>query len=381
MKKFLKALIPAATIAFLAACGGSADEPVAPIAPPTGGGEVVTPVIPPDEVSGINIALIAHSPDSILDDGSFNEGAWQGIVQFSQANGLPEANRNFFQPHTASDDARIDLIYDAISWGADVLVLPGFHFESSLYEAQDMFPEATFILLDASPRGEDGVRIENNLVAIHYAEEQAGFLAGYAAVMDGYRNLGFMGGIAVPAVVRFGHGFIQGVDHAAESLGLAQGEVTIRYTYLGRFAPGPEVQTQAAAWFASDVEVIFSAAGGAGFSVFEAADAANASTIGVDVDQANDSPTVITSAMKGLAPSVYQMLTAFANGNFPGGQQLIFDASIDGVSIAMSTSRFGSFTQAQYDAIFAQLANGSVNVNNSLEMDDISTNLVVVEEV
>jgi len=314
--------------------------------------------------SDVQIALIAHSPDSILDDGSFNEGAWQGIQRFISTHGISSDNARFFQPHAADDVARIDLIADAIGAGANILVLPGFHFESSLYEAQDMFPDTKFVLLDASPRRDGNVRLSDNLAAIHYAEEEAGFLAGYAAVMEGYRNLGFMGGIAVPAVVRFGHGFIQGAEHAAASLELSPGDVTINYNYIGSFAPDPAVATTAASWFAAGTEVIFAAAGGAGFSVMSGAEGAGGSTIGVDVDQAALSPTVITSAVKGLDVSVYDMLTDFLEGHFRGGRELRFDASINGIGLPMHSSRFQNFTQAQYDEIFALLANRTIVVSN-----------------
>ena len=332
--------------------------------------------------SEIHIALIAHSPDSILDDGSFNEGAWQGIQRFLSTHGLSGDNARFFQPHAADDVARIDLIEDAIGAGANILVLPGFHFESSLYDAQDMFPDTKFVLLDASPRRDGNVRLSDNLVAIHYAEEEAGFLAGYAAVMEGYRSLGFMGGIAVPAVVRFGHGFIQGAEHAAASLGLEAGEVTISYHYLGGFAPDPAHAMTAAAWFAAGTEVIFAAAGGAGFNVMSAAEAAGTSTIGVDVDQAGLSPSVITSAVKGLNVSVNAMLNDFLEGTFQGGEQL-FDASINGVGLPMGSARFENFTTAQYENIFAQLAGGAVTVSNSLVIDDILAliTLVTVTEI
>ncbi|MCL1935896.1 MAG: BMP family ABC transporter substrate-binding protein [Defluviitaleaceae bacterium] len=379
-KNFTKALSISAFAIFLTACGGGTD------APPSGqqpNQQVEAPSndqTPNETEAGLlNIALIAHSPDSILDDGSFNEGAWQGIQLFAQNN--PVGNATFFQPHTASDAARIDLMADAINAGANVLVLPGFHFESSLYEAQDLFPEVNMILLDASPRGASGVRIEDNVIAIHYAEHEAGFLAGYAAVMEGYRYLGFMGGIAVPPVVRFGHGFVQGAEHAAASLGLSEGDVVIRYHYIGQFAPDPAITTTASAWYESGVEAIFVAAGGAGFSVFAAAEATGGSTIGVDVDQVNDSSTVVVSAIKGLNVSVYEMLDQIFHGTFAGGREMIFDAAVNGIGLTMQSSRMNNFTMEQYNNIFEELANGNVVVNSTLNMDDIITTLVSLNEV
>ena len=383
MKKILALLLVLVLVVGLAACGGNEPEP-APSPEPAETEENGTET--EDEAEGlaasdIHIALVAHSPESILDDGSFNEGAWQGIQRFLATHDLSDDHARFFQPHAGDDVARVDLVIDAISSGANVVVLPGFHFIASAAEMQEMFPEVKFILLDATPAGGPA----ENLAAIHYAEEQAGFLAGYAAVMEGHRNLGFMGGNAVPAVVRFGHGFLQGAEHAAQSLELEAGEVTVNYLYVGSFAPSPEVATTASAWFAGGTEVIFAAAGGAGFSVISGAEASDGFVIGVDVDQSGASEVVITSAMKALDVSVYDMLTDMLNGVFRGGRELLFDASVDGVGLPMANSRFTVFTQAQYDAIFALLADGTIVVSNvvtdTVAEADLGLTLIEVVEL
>jgi len=379
--KNFKFIIALALLVIIAACGNNGDagnaDPPANQADQNQSNDVDSSDI------DVHIALISHSPESILDDGSFNQGAWYGIDDFITTHNLPTSNARFFIPHEGSDEVRLDLIEEAVNTGSNVLILPGHHFEAVLYDAQDIFPDTTFILLDASPRRDDVVRVESNVAAIHYAEEQAGFLAGYAAVLEGYRQLGFMGGLAVPAVVRFGHGFIQGAEHAAASLGLATGEVVINYMYLGGFAPEPAHTTTAAAWFASGTEVIFAAAGGAGASVMSAAESANAAVIGVDVDQSHLSDTVVISAVKGLAVSVYDMLTDLVNNNFDGGREHRFDASIDGVGLTMNTSLFTTFTQQQYESVFSTLATNEIEVNPSLEIGAIleMVTLVTVNEL
>lgn len=385
--KYLKLMI--ATMAFLiilVACGGSDST--------DSGTE--TPVTPPTEVDGtdgteptgggdvdVNVMLISHSPApySTLDDGSFNQGAQDGILRF--AADFPGTINDFMQPHEASDEARLNVIEMAIDSGANVIVLPGFHFEHALYEAQDLFPDTMFILLDASPRNpETGeVRVAANVAAIHYAEEQSGFLAGYAAVIEGYRNLGFLGGLPVPAVVRFGSGFVQGAEFAAEYLGLDAGEVTIHFEYLGGFGPSPENQATAGAIFAAGTEVIFVAAGGAGNSVMAAAEASGASVIGVDVDQYWQSDTVITSALKGLEVSVYDLLVGFSQGSFAGGFEHRFEASNNGVALAMDTARLQNFTNDQYTDIFTQLANGEISVDSNAAPDFVPETVLVTVNV
>lgn len=201
-----------------------------------------------------------------------------------------------------------------------MVVTPGFLFEPAIFEAQDLYPDVHFILIDGVPHSADYTqfRTNANVAPILYAEEEAGYLAGYAAVKEGFTKLGFMGGMAVPAVIRFGYGFAQGADAASVELGLT--DVTMNYHYVGGFAPTPEAQALAASWYNDGIEVIFAAAGGAGNSVMAAAEAADGKyVIGVDVDQAGESDTIITSAMKGLGDSVYQTIASYYAQEFTGG--------------------------------------------------------------
>jgi len=179
-------------------------------------------------------------------------------------------------------------------------------------------------------------------------------------VKDGYTKLGFMGGMAVPAVVRFGYGFVQGAEYAAKEMGITG--IEVKYHYTGGFEATPEAQSLAASWYNSGTEVIFACGGSVGNSVFAAAEANNGKAIGVDVDQSGESETIITSAMKGLGASVYQTLEAFYKGEFPGGQSIVKDASNDGVGLPMETSRFKTFSKADYDAIYAKLVDGSIKL-------------------
>ena len=187
---------------------------------------------------------------------------------------------------------------------------------------------------------------------------------------DGYTKMGFMGGMAVPAVVRFGYGFAQGMEYAAKEMGLK--DLTLNYHYTGGFAATPEAQALAASWYANGVEVIFACGGAVGDSVMAAAEAAGAKVIGVDVDQSAQSETVITSAAKGLAASVMAVLEAYYEGEFPAGQALVMDASSDGVELPMATSRFKTFSQADYDAIFAKLVAGEVKLLKDSDVKAVS---------
>lgn len=324
---------------------------------------------PKEEVEETTLYEIALVTDiGTIDDKSFNQGAWEGVVAYAEENSI---SYQYYQPVAATTAAYIEAITLAIEGGAKIVVTPGFMFAPAIFDAQVQFPEVSFILLDADPHTDDysEFKIEKNVYSIYYAEEQSGYLAGFAAVKDGYTNLGFMGGMAVPAVVRFGHGFIQGAEAAAVELGV---DVVLKYEYLNDFAPNDNHKVKALGWYSEGVEAIFVAAGGAGLSVMAAAEEAGTKVIGVDVDQSNLSDSVITSAMKGLTTSVYGALTDFYAGSFKGGIIDTLDVTKDGVGLPFATSKFVTFTQADYDAIYAKLVSGEVVViKDALKVGDL----------
>ena len=185
---------------------------------------------------GEKIILITDKGD--ITDKSFNQGSFEGVKAYATKNNI---KYGYFKPEDATDEMYISAIEQAIADGATIIVTPGFLFEPAINELQGEYPEVKFILLDGSP----GEIIESNVYSVFYAEEQSGFLAGYAAVKDGYRKLGFMGGMAVPAVQRFGHGFVQGAAVAAAELELENNAIDIKYLYTGDFKATPEVQAAA----------------------------------------------------------------------------------------------------------------------------------------
>lgn len=330
--------------------------------------------------TGAELALITDV--GTIDDKSFNQGSWEGVQAYAEQHNI---SSKYYQPAEKSDDAIMTSIGLAVKGGAKVIVCPGFLFEVPIYNAQTKYPDVTFILIDGAPHnGDYNYDIKENVKGIYYAEEQAGFLAGYAAVYDGYRQLGFMGGIAVPAVVRFGYGFIQGADYAAKELGLSDGEVNIKYTYVGNFDASPENMSKAAAWYNEGTEVIFACGGGVGNSVMKAAETAGTKVIGVDVDQSGESETVITSAMKNLSKSVFDTIDEYYRGNFEGGVSVTLDVKTNNVQLPMETSKFETFTEEKYSEIYSHIAEGTIEIGkNDIAEDaaDVPTNIVKVESI
>jgi basic membrane protein A len=305
------------------------------------------------------IAMITDS--GTIDDESFNQGTWEGIVEFCEENDL---SYKYYKPLEVSDDAYLDAIELAVEGGAKVVVTPGFLFETAVFAAQTQFPDTKFILIDGYPHAGDWAPVVgDNTLSIFFNEHESGFLAGYGAVKEGYTNLGFTGGMAVPAVVKFGIGFVAGAYYAAAEDGVTLDFGDDTYAYFGDFGPSDEHKNLASGWYATGTEVIFAAAGGAGASVMSAAADNSAMMIGVDIDQAGQSDTVLTSAMKQLGNAVQQGLQTYLDGEFDGGEMVYKGASNDGVALPGGDSfRFETFTMAQYDAIFADLADGTVVV-------------------
>lgn len=333
---------------------------------------------------GSEIALIIIAGGTI-DDRSYNQGAWEGVTAFATENNL---TYKYYQSIEDTVDAYLNAMDLAVKEGAKVIVTPGYAFEPAVYQAQDLYPDVKFILLDGTPQ--DGTytdyRIEDNVSSVMYAEDQAGFLAGYAAVKDGCRKLGFMGGMAVPAVMRYGYGFIQGAELAAQELGLSEGDIEIKYTYVGNFEASPENQTIAASWYQAGTEIIFSCGGPVGFSVMAAAEQADAKVIGVDSDQSADSESVITSGMKMLGNSLYQVLEMYTKDEFPGGKSIVFDVTNDGVSLPMATSRFASFSDSDYQEIYQRmvddkdgLTSGLLGDTDAAYADELPVSIVSVQ--
>lgn len=310
-----------------------------------------------------------------IDDGSFNEGAWNGVKEYAEDHDI---SYQYYRPSEDSTDSRVETMKTAIDNGAKIVVCPGYLFEEAIFNIQGTYPEVAFLLLDGQPHNADysTYKTESNTHCILYQEEQAGYFAGYAAVMDGYRSLGFLGGLNVPAVIRFGYGYVQGADAAANALNLADGAVTIKYNYAGTFNPSDSLKSKMDGWYASGTQIVFSCGGGIYLSVTQAASQASGKVIGVDVDQSNKSDTIITSAEKKLTQSVKLALDSFyANeGKWDtnhAGKTANLGVNEDCVGLPTATSswKFTKFTVTEYQTLYNKVKDGTVVVWNGADPD------------
>jgi basic membrane protein A len=367
MKKILALILALVLTAALCACGQTAATPTTAPATEAPATSVIT-----------KVALVTDV--GTIDDESFNQATWQGVEAWCTDNGI---EYTYYQPTEDSTDARVVSITQAINEGANVIVMPGYLFGTTLLEVQDEYPDVYFIAIDVA-QGDltyDYQTYYNpsaNTTCISFAEEQAGYLAGYAAVKDGYTKLGFLGGMAVPAVVRYGYGFVQGADAAAKEL---QTPVEINYTYGGQFFGDANITAKMDGWYSAGTEIVFACGGGIYTSAVEAALNYNGKVIGVDVDQnyigekgvADGTYAYnpfVTSAMKGLQNVTETALADLEAGNWAnyGGQFLKFSLA-EGDYVGLPTTEgswnFATFTVDDYNAVVAAIKDGSITIDNS----------------
>lgn len=355
MKKSLLCLLLAFAMLFsLTACSKPADE----------GGET-----PADQPTEDTYELVVITDAKSVDDHGFNQYTWEGLKQYAEEKGI---SHTYYMPTEQAKEAYLTQIETAVKHGAKLICCPGYLFQAAVYEAQEMYPDVKFICIDFEPTTEDysDTKTASNTVSVYFEEEESGFLAGYAAVKDGFRKLGFFGAMAVPSVKNFGYGYVAGAEYAAKELGLAKGDVSIKYSYTGDFNITPDWTTKAKSWYTAGTEIIFGC--GAPENVFTACEDYNTTaqtpawSIGVDTDMATMSDTVLTSSMKNLAPVVYAICTAYGEGKFPGGEVQYYTVNENALALPMETSRFRTFSAADYDAIFAKLVANENNLRTGL---------------
>ena len=341
----------------------------------------------PAETDGSDYAVAMITDYGDITDQSFNQTTYEACKEFCEANGL---QFNYFKPAGDSDAERVAMIESAIDEGYNVVVMPGYAFAGAIKETADIYPEVTFIALDVSA-GDlgDDYTLPSNLYCAVYQEELCGYMAGYAAVKLGYTKLGFLGGMAVPAVVRYGFGYVQGVDAAAKELGIT---VDLKYAYGNQFVGDADITAAMDTWYQGGTEIVFACGGGIYTSAAEAAAKVGGKIIGVDVDQAGiidgdyGEGMTVTSAMKGLAPTVKHLLSEVVAGNFAnyGGKietlgLVSANPEENYVQIPTASTQFedGKFTQADYEALVAAMFAGDVTVSNDITAMPAVTNVTV----
>ena len=324
-----------------------------------------------EEDQTAEIALII---DGDIEDGGFNQVTWESIESFCTEHELTCA---YYKSSGDTDEAIDKTVKEIIEKKGKLLIFAGSDFETAVYRLQKEHEDLYFYLIDGVPHDKKDkyeYGVADNSIGVLFAEEQAGYLAGYAAVMDGYKSFGFLGGEELPSVKRYGYGFLQGISAAATEKGMKD-EIDVRYQYAGTFEATPEVQKVAEEWYADGTEVIFSCGGAIIKSVIKAAEAKGGKIIGVDTDQSGLSETIITSAKKRIDEALDDVLKEYNRGNFVGNNVFNYTANNKGVGLEMTNARFNSFDQSQYKEIFNQIKEGSVQIDKDAEEEDMEDEL------
>ncbi|MCR5467619.1 MAG: BMP family ABC transporter substrate-binding protein [Lachnospiraceae bacterium] len=360
MKKILSLLmVMALAVTMLAGCGSSSAS---------------------SDASGdasYKIAMITDSGD--ITDMSFNQTTYEASKAFAETNGL---DFQYYKPTEDSDEARIASFNNAVADGYNVVVVPGYLFGNMIIAVADDNPDVTIIALDVSEGDLGDYTLPENVACFTYQEEIAGYMAGFAAVKEGYTQLGFLGGMAVPAVIRYGYGFVQGCNDAAVAMGIAD-QVNVNYVYGGQFYGDDAITAVMDTWYANGTQVVFACGGGIWTSAGDAAVKVDgAKVIGVDVDQSGTiaakydrDDLCVTSAMKGLAATVDATLQDLIDGNWSkyAGQVenlgLVSgdDPSLNYVQLPTETWSMTNFTVDDYNTLVSDIFSGNVTISNDTE--------------
>jgi basic membrane protein A len=377
-KKFLAVLMAATMVSSLVACGQSGTT-TTETTEATQETQTTETAAETAEATGEKMMIAMVTDYGDITDQSFNQSTYEACKAFAEAN---NAEFTYYKPEGDSTAERVAMIDKAYADGYRVIVMPGYAFAEAIVETADMYPDAKFVALDVSEYDLEGDSSDfnsetyPNVFSAIYQEELPGYMAGYAAVKMGYTQLGFLGGMAVPAVIRYGYGFVQGADAAAKELGA---DVTINYAYGNQFYGDSDITAAMDTWYQGGTQVVFACGGGIFTSAGEAANKVGGKVIGVDVDQAAtidgmfEAGMTVTSAMKGLQATVNTLLSAIRDGQWDSYAGKILnlgivsgdDMSLNYVGLPESTTVWtDSFTVDDYKKLVADMASGAVTVSN-----------------
>ena len=318
--------------------------------------------------TGGEVALVIDF-SNVIDNG-FNQAAYEGARTYACAAGV---SYSYYSASQNTEEEYEKTLMTAIENHAKFIICAGSHFEQAMGNIQNDYPDIYFLMLDGVPKDASGkeLPIASNVHCIAYHEEEAGYLAGYMTVLEGYTNLGFIGGEQLPAVQRYGMGYLQGIDDAARELGISD-NVTVNYWYANTFQPGENVEKVSAEWYESGTQVIFACGGSLYESVLASAERFNGLLIGADTDQSNISELFLTSAMKEIKYSVIMALDDyFACGNIwseaLSGKMISYGAEDKCIGLPLTDNawRFKKASYADYTKLLSHIKTGEIEISAS----------------
>ena len=340
MRKILALAVGIVMLLALAACGSPTEEQ-------------------PEEQIDYEIALVTDA--GLIMDGGYSEVAWTAISEFGADNGR---SHKYYKAAEASEESYKAAIDDAVSKGAKIVIADGYGFEDVIYDAQNEYKDVKFMLIDAEPIDPktNESKIADNTAAVLFASEEAGYMAGYAAVENGASQLGFIGESNEPSVADYGYGFLQGANAAAMNNGVM---INVRYHSCDESGDKEAVLDTAAKWYEEGIEVIFACGSHIEMPVIEAAELNDGHVIACETDKSGMSDTIMASAIKDIGGVIEDVLEVYARDKFPGGEVLEYDVSTDSIWIDMETSRFTAFNEGDYKDLSKLLKEKNVTIVDS----------------
>ena len=313
---------------------------------------------------------IAFLTDGSVEDGGYNEAIFNGVRVYALG-----AGTSFFCYHADPKAAGSyqGVLHPGGEGKAGLVVCAGGGFWKGVGALWGSWLQTFFVRGGAVPYDGEGeeLPIAENVHCILFHEEQAGYLAGYMAVWEGYRNLGFIGGREEPAVLRYGYGYLQGINAAAKDLSLD--DVAVNYWYADTYAADIAVREKADGWYESGTQIIFACGGGLYESVLEAAENQDGLMIGVDVDQCRISDRVLTSAVKNIGAAVTDALDEYyADGGWSeadAGQVKRYgvEEGCAAIPVVDSEWRFKEIPTTHFFEIYKQMKRGDRTVSDAID--------------
>lgn len=302
-KKILAAAMAAVMTLALAACGSKSAGTESNGAGASGSGD------------GVKVGLITDVGG--VNDGSFNQSAWEGLQRAMEELGIEASYLE-----SATDADYVPNMETFIDEEYDLIISVGYMLADATRTAAEAHPDSRFAIID------DATIELDNVTCLMFKQEQASYLAGYVAgMMTETDNVGLVIGMANDNMNQFGYGYCAGaVD--------ANPDITVQQFNANSFADSATGKTNANTAITNGADIVFHAAGATGLGVIEACQEAGIRAIGVDSDQSGIAPdTIITSAMKRVDNAVYDTVKALLDGSIKGGIHM-YDLSVGGVDIA-----------------------------------------------
>lgn len=323
---------------------------------------------------------IAFVFDGVIEDGSYNEEIYEGVRMYALAAGISFSH---YKAEEDSAEAHVAAIERAALNRAGIIICAGYDFQEAVEQLQEKYTDISFLLIDGSlENGKE--KLGENVHIVLFCEEEAGYLAGYMAIWEGYRRLGFLGGKKEPSVIRYGYGYLQGIEAAAQDMGIE--DIVVNYEYSGSFLPTQETKEKAGQWYEEGTEVIFACGGDLYEAVLEAAEEADGLLIGVDRDQSGISERFLTSAVKDLTGGVIISLDDY----YASGQKWSEDFAgksirygigdrCAGIPVSDTRWRFQKVSVEEFMELYQRIRTGKIIVSDDIRQKphmDITVNYV-----